>query len=81
MLHALVKNKPWSFVECLSALTEVTVDDFLYVCRKFKSRMYVRTLMQGNLSKEQAIDILEMMKNEIKYEPLLPMSWPQVMFN
>jgi secreted Zn-dependent insulinase-like peptidase len=77
-MQSLLKNNYWTRMDLYSAIDDVTVEQLAEFARCLRSRLYVRALMQGNLSKEQARDIMENMKNILNYKPLLPNTWPEV---
>ncbi|KAF4524365.1 hypothetical protein B566_EDAN007541 [Ephemera danica] len=78
LLRTMLMNNTWTTLDCIQVLDEISFEDFIKFCQELRARMYVRALMQGNLRKEQAIDIMDMIIHEINYKPILPNTLPQL---
>jgi secreted Zn-dependent insulinase-like peptidase len=68
----------WTSVERQAALATVdraAVADF---ARRYRARLYVQCLAQGNISQAQALAAAELVQAQLKYQPLNEEERPKV---
>ncbi|RZF43235.1 hypothetical protein LSTR_LSTR016530 [Laodelphax striatellus] len=74
----LLMNPYWTSSEKHSALSSITLEDLKEFVSDFFKELYVYSLVQGNISKDKAIEIVENTKNILGYTPALQGSLPEI---
>lgn len=56
---SILENIRWSLVEKFTILPQITMEDIKEYSKNFTKQMYVQALMQGNLSEESALSVMQ----------------------
>lgn len=78
-LTILVQNYH-SLVEKYNTISTVTFDDMKQFAENFIKKLYVKVLVQGNLTQENALKIVNNFVSELNCEPIAQGSYPKVNF-
>ncbi|KAF4521421.1 hypothetical protein B566_EDAN010578 [Ephemera danica] len=78
MNSCLLKYHSWTAVDRYNAIDDISVSQFVQFVGNLRSRLYVRALMQGNLHKDQAIEVMQMVQSTLSYLPLPRSNWPEL---
>ncbi|XP_022187106.2 nardilysin [Nilaparvata lugens] len=76
-LKLLVENS-WTSSEKHSALSSITLEDLTEFVSDYFKELYMHSLVQGNISKEKAIEIIENSRKILGYTPALQSSLPEI---
>jgi secreted Zn-dependent insulinase-like peptidase len=68
----------WTTVDKHAATSKVTLTALKSFARSFVEHLYIQSLVQGNISEQQAIDACNKIVHILKCAPLLPNTLPQV---
>ncbi|XP_054271707.1 nardilysin [Macrosteles quadrilineatus] len=60
----------WTALNKEVAISDLTFEKFKDLMAEYFQQMYVQCLVQGNISKEEAIEYAELVKNELSFNPL-----------
>ncbi|KAF2769156.1 LuxS/MPP-like metallohydrolase [Teratosphaeria nubilosa] len=72
----LVSDRGWAQDQLLEQLPSVTADDVRTLFPQFLKQMHVELLVHGNLYKEDALRIADLVVSTLKTRPLPPTQWP-----
>lgn len=76
--QSLLKSGHWTALDRYAAIDDINMHHLAEFSRQLRSRLYVRALMQGNLSQDQAVEVMNTFRSTLDHLPLLPNTWPQV---
>ncbi|XP_014231468.1 nardilysin [Trichogramma pretiosum] len=65
-------------LDCHRAAREMTYEDFLVFAKDFTDHFYVKSLIQGNMKKEQALKTIFEAFEPLNYLPILPNTFPRI---
>lgn len=68
----------WNTVDKHAATSKVTLTALKSFARSFVEHLYIQSLVQGNISEQQAVDACNKIVHILKCAPLLPNTLPQV---
>jgi secreted Zn-dependent insulinase-like peptidase len=68
----------WNTVDMHAATSSITLTAMKSFARSFVEHLYIQSLVQGNISKQQAVDACSTIVHILKCAPLLPSALPQV---
>ncbi|XP_021929041.1 nardilysin isoform X2 [Zootermopsis nevadensis] len=68
----------WNALQKHAAMSKIAVTELKAFARHFVERLYVQSLVQGNISERQAVDACERIVGILKCAPLLPNTHPQI---
>ncbi|CAF4341375.1 unnamed protein product, partial [Rotaria sordida] len=78
-LTYLTAEYDWNNNELLSCLNDITIHDVESFITRILKRFYIDSLMYGNLTKNQAIEYMTLVKQKFQeksfYQPLFPSMW------
>jgi len=68
----------WNAVDKHSATSKIMLTAMKSFARSFVEHLYIQSLVQGNISEQQAVDACNKIVHILKCAPLLPSTLPQV---
>ncbi|PNF37373.1 hypothetical protein B7P43_G17280 [Cryptotermes secundus] len=75
---SLLTHVHWNAVDKHAATSRITVSMVKAFARHFVEHLYIKSLVQGNISEQQAIDACKNIVDILKCSPLLPNKYPQL---
>jgi secreted Zn-dependent insulinase-like peptidase len=78
--NIVLKNVHWSSIEKYDAIDDISFEQLKIFSRQLKHRLYCRMLIQGNLVQSQAVNVMNIVTDTLKYKPLIANTWPQVIW-
>jgi secreted Zn-dependent insulinase-like peptidase len=75
---SLLLHVHWNAVDKHAATSKITVSTIKAFARHLVEHLYIKSLVQGNISEQQAIDACKKIVDVLKCAPLLPNTYPQV---
>jgi secreted Zn-dependent insulinase-like peptidase len=76
--NIVLKNVHWSSIEKYDAIDDISFEQLKMYSKQLKKRLYCRMLVQGNMLKSQAVNVMNIVTETLKYKPLIANTWPQV---
>jgi secreted Zn-dependent insulinase-like peptidase len=76
--NIVLKNVHWSSIEKYDAIDDISFEQLKIFSRQLKHRLYCRMLIQGNIVQSQAVNVMNIVTDTLKYKPLIANTWPQV---
>lgn len=75
---SILKLVHWTAVDRHTAITNVEFEEFQSFVKYFTDHIYVQSLVQGNMTKGDAIKNVQECVKILKCDPLLPNTMPQI---
>lgn len=76
--NIVLKNVHWSSIEKYDAIDDISFEQLKMFSKQLKHRLFCRMLIQGNMLKSQAVDVMNIVTETLKYKPLIDNTWPTV---
>jgi len=65
-------------IEKYDAIDDISYEQLMLFSKQLKKRLYCRMLIQGNMLKTQALKVMDIVTQTLKFKPLISNTWPQV---
>jgi secreted Zn-dependent insulinase-like peptidase len=75
---SLIIDNFHSLVDKYNATSSITFDSVKKFAEQFVSNLYIKALIQGNVTKEHAIDVVNNFVSTLNCKPIDPNSYPKV---